>query len=246
MWWRRRLLKRLEFDHKGARRKGTKGHEGMDYQLVVQEIERVIIPLLMNLSEREDSRAFGAMVQRLIENRWSDLCSTLGYSYQPKPGVRSIYDIACQVNGEFMGIDIKTKNLDSGKYSDGGVCSVDNLLDFIVNKGNAFLILEVGHRKSDDDPSVRVVGHVKVVPIHCLPKESYRIENLGSGQVRLNKDLKEVEGQIEWRRTLHDFLRMFCPIIISHYNTVQKKSKLRMQSIKDFEHGGFRTFTAVR
>ena len=49
-----------------------------------------------------------------------------------------------------VGIDVKTKDLDSKKYSDGGICAVGNLLKFLANDRGQFIIAELGHNQSAD------------------------------------------------------------------------------------------------
>lgn len=64
------------------------------------------------------------------------------------PGRRTIYDFASRYNNSFYGFDVKTKDLDSDRYSDGGVCSVANLLKFLANEKAIFVVAEFGHRNA--------------------------------------------------------------------------------------------------
>ena len=63
------------------------------------------------------------------------------------PGRRTIYDFGLLAEGQTIGIDVKTKDLDSKSYSDGGICAVGNLLKCLSNDNGQFLITEFGHKK---------------------------------------------------------------------------------------------------
>jgi len=65
------------------------------------------------ISAREDSRAFGAMIERRITDNWDRICNELGYTAIARPGRRTIFDFAFQEAGSLFGIDVKTKDLDS-------------------------------------------------------------------------------------------------------------------------------------
>lgn len=102
-------------------------------KLFESEISVLFQELNSGMAEREDSRAFGAMIERKITQNWSMLCEKLNCEPVSTPGKRTIFDFACKIDGTLFGFDVKTKDLDSKKYSDGGVCAVGNLLKFLAN-----------------------------------------------------------------------------------------------------------------
>jgi hypothetical protein len=97
----------------------------MNLKSVSQELENSLSglfdELMSGIAEREDSRAFGAMVERRITDNWTAICENLGYGPLERPGRRTIYDFAFQMGSNIVGIDVKTKDLDSTSYSDGGI-----------------------------------------------------------------------------------------------------------------------------
>ena len=99
--------------------------------------------LTSGLAAREDSRAFGAMVEKKIADNWKQICADLGHSPLERPGRRSIFDFALQSNDKIIGLDVKTKDLDSVRYSDGGICSVRNILKFLSQDDGMLLIAEL-------------------------------------------------------------------------------------------------------
>jgi hypothetical protein len=218
----------------------------MNYQEVSKNIEDELVELFKELrkgiSSREDSRAFGAMIEKKITENWVKLCDQLGYSSIVNPGRRTIYDFACTVNGKLLGFDVKTKDLDSTKYSDGGVCAVGNLLKFLANDKGVFMIVEFGHGNSEDSTDTRDITYIKVAPFHCLPADNYRIENLGTGQVRLNYTLHEIWEKIDWQRTYEQFFDIFTELSIIHYKRVQGDAEKRVQSIESFQKRGYNNF----
>lgn len=126
-------------------------HKGnyMDYKKICSAIHKEIANLFLEMNsgiaEREDSRAFGAMVEKRITDNWKRICESLNYLAIPLPGRRTIFDFACNINDVTFGFDVKTKDLDSTKYADGGVCAVGNLLKFMANDKGVFIIVEFGH-----------------------------------------------------------------------------------------------------
>ncbi len=124
----------------------------MDYEQISEKIEQQIETLFEELrsgiSAREDSRAFGAMIEKRITENWNKICSDLGYETIDIPGRRTIFDFACTIQKTLFGFDVKTKDLDTTRYSDGGVCVVGNLLKFLANDKGVFMIVEFGHDKS--------------------------------------------------------------------------------------------------
>ena len=124
----------------------------MNFKSLSLQIENKICGLFDELQsgivEREDSRAFGAMIESRIKGNWTKICTDLSYQLIEIPGRRTIFDFACKANNRLCGFDIKTKDLDTTKYSDGGVCAVGNLLKYMANDKGVFFIVEFGHNKS--------------------------------------------------------------------------------------------------
>ncbi|MCY4332230.1 MAG: hypothetical protein OXC96_06980 [Cyanobacteria bacterium MAG CAR1_bin_15] len=197
-----------------------------------------------DISAREDSRAFGALIEQKIATHWESICMKMEGESVPRPGRRTIYDFGVLYNRKLFGVDVKTKDLDSERYSDGGVCSVDNLLKFLVNNNAVFIVVEVGHNKSSLKSQLRDLSYIKVAPFHLLPKDAYRIENLGTGQVRLNYDISQIYDKIEWNRNLEEFLDIFVEIAISHYENVSQKSQERINKMRRFQNEGYKTFVS--
>lgn len=209
---------------------------------VTTELDRLFDDLCSGMSAREDSRAFGAMIERRITDNWDELCGRLDAEPSIAPGRRTIYDFACTRRGRFYGFDVKTKDLDSTSYSDGGVCAVGNLLKFISNEMAAFIIVEFGHKRSSSDQSLRDLDYIRVAPFHMLPSETYRIENLGTGQVRLNFTVEEVFEKVEWDRTTDEFCDIFSSLSITHYERVKRDADKRADSMRLFKEAGFKDF----
>lgn len=64
---------------------------------------------------REDSRAFGAMIEERLLHKWRNVCRATSAQYVDRHGRRTIYDFAAKHNGLLYGFDAKTKNLDPGR-----------------------------------------------------------------------------------------------------------------------------------
>ncbi|MDX1902811.1 MAG: hypothetical protein SFU27_01530 [Thermonemataceae bacterium] len=196
----------------------------MNYEKISEkielEIEKLFEELRSGISAREDSRAFGAMIEKRITENWENICSNLGYQAIDIPGRRTIFDFACHIENKLFGFDVKTKDLDSTRYSDGGVCAVGNLLKFLANDKGVFMIVEFGHDKSTTKNSSRDIEYIRVAPFHCLPENTYRIENLGTGQVRLNYTINQVWDEIDWNRSYSDFFQDFTNIVNLHFKRV--------------------------
>lgn len=210
------------------------------------EIESLFEELRSGISAREDSRAFGAMIEKRITENWETVCSNLSYEAIELPGRRTIFDFACNIEKKLFGFDVKTKDLDSKSYSDGGVCAVGNLLKFLANDKGVFMIVEFGHDKSTTKNSSRDIEYIRVAPFHCLPENTYRIENLGTGQVRLNYTINQVWDEIDWNRSYNDFFDIFCDLAITHYKRVSADAEKRIKSIKQFKDGGYQNFRFIR
>lgn len=213
---------------------------------IEQEIEDLFEELKSGISAREDSRAFGAMIEKRVAENWSEICKKLNYEYIEIPGKRTIFDFACKIDGKIFGFDIKTKDLDSTKYSDGGVCAVANLLNFLANDKGVFMIIEFGHVRSSEKNDSRDIEYICVAPFHCLPKDTYRIENLGTGQVRLNYTINQVWEEIDWHRPYDEFFDIFCDLAIRHYRRVGADAEKRIKSIEEFKKNGYQYFRVIR
>lgn len=202
--------------------------------------------LMSGISEREDSRAFGAMIEKRITTNWERICEDLGHSALPQPGRRTIYDFGLQAGSQLVGIDVKTKDLDSTKYSDGGICAVGNLLKYLANDKGIFLICEFGHNRASDKSEARDIEYIRVCPFIMLPKDAYRIENLGTGQVRLNYTVNQVWDEIDWGRDPKDFYDLFIDLAIQHYKRVSKDAMNRIASLEAFRDRGYEDFSFRR
>ena len=222
----------------------------MDYQAIAfqitSEVEKLFFEIHSGISAREDSRAFGAMIEKKITDNWKIICNNLGYEAIDIPGRMTIFDFACRINDNIFGFDVKTKDLDSAKYSDGGVCAVGNLLKFLANDNGVFVIVEFGHNKSTLKNNSRDIEYIKISPFHILPADTYRIENLGTGQVRLNYTLNQVWDEIIWDRSYASFYNIFCELAITHYRRVKADAEKRIQSIEVFKKNGYKNFRFIR
>ena len=198
------------------------------------------------MTSREDSRAFGAMIERRITDSWGEITSSLGFVPLVTPGRRTIFDFGFKHEDEVVGIDVKTKDLDSQKYSDGGICAVGNLLKFLANDKGNFLIAEFGHNESRENFGLRDIEYIRVAPFSCLPSTCYRIENLGTGQVRLNYTINQVHDEIEWDRPLNSFFDCFSDLAIKHYERVSRDAQKRIDSINQFKANGYAHFSFSR
>jgi len=165
--------------------------------------------LRSGMAAREDSRAFGAMIERRILDNWRAICERCGFAPVDLPGRRTIFDFGFTVENRVVGIDVKTKDLDTAKYSDGGICAVGNLLKFLANDRGQFIIAEFGHNQSTTATDARDLEYIRVAPFILLPQNCYRIENLGTGQVRLNYTINQVWDEIEWDRDSKAFYDIF-------------------------------------
>jgi hypothetical protein len=109
------------------------------------------------------------MIERRMTDKWSDICKSVNAEFITTPGRRTIYDFACRFQETFFGFDVKTKDLDSGRYSDGGVCAVGNLLKFLANDHGVFTVVEFGHNKAVEGKDLRDLEYIKVAPsTYCL------------------------------------------------------------------------------
>lgn len=207
------------------------------------QIEGLFAELKSGISAREDSRAFGAMIERRIKDNWGAICSKVGYEPVDAPGRRTIFDFGLKADGRIVGIDVKTKDLDSTSYSDGGICAVGNLLKFLANDKGVFLLAEFGHNQASENSDARDIEYIRVAPFIMLPANCYRIENLGTGQVRLNYTINQVWDEIEWDRDLNDFYNIFTDLAIQHYKRVSQDAAKRIRALEQFRSNGFDHFT---
>jgi len=219
----------------------------MHLQNLSDQIEEQLIRLFeetrSGISAREDSRAFGAMIERRITERWSEICHECKFEPLELPGRRTIFDFAFRADGQVVGIDVKTKDLDSKKYSDGGICAIGNLLKFLANDRGIFLIAEFGHNLAAEGSNSRDLEYIRVAPFIFLPENAYRIENLGTGQVRLNYTINQVWEEIDWTRDINVFYDFFTRLAITHYERVGRDAQKRIGAIKRFREGGYERFT---
>ena len=222
----------------------------MNQKEVSKQVERKISDLFEELrsgiSEREDSRAFGAMVEKHIADNWESLCSDLGCSPLDRPGRRTIFDFAFLKEDRIVGIDVKTKDLDSRRYSDGGMCAVGNLLKYLANDNGVFLIAEFGLNKISDKSGRREIEYIRVAPFVMLPQSAYRIENLDTGQVRLNYTLNQIWGEIEWDRRIAEFYDLFVDLAITHYRRVSRDAGNRIEALERFRNDEYRNFSFTK
>ncbi len=75
----------------------------------------------------------------------------------------------------------------------------------MANDKGVFMIVEFGHDKSTTKNNSRDIEYISVAPFHTLPADTYRIENLGTGQVRLNYTINQVWDEIDWEKFYPDF-----------------------------------------
>ncbi|MBI4658537.1 MAG: hypothetical protein HY735_06760 [Verrucomicrobia bacterium] len=222
----------------------------MDLKDISQRIESELTELFEELrsgiSAREDSRAFGALIEHRIKQNWEAICSRCGFVPVDLPGRRTIFDFGFKIEERIVGIDVKTKDLDTTKYSDGGICAVGNLLKFLANDRGQFIIAEYGHNQSSTDSGARDLEYIRVAPFTCLPVNAYRIENLGTGQVRLNYTINQVWEEIDWERDNNRFYDYFTDLAIQHYQRVGRDAQRRLQAIQAFRQGGYAHFQFIR
>lgn len=213
---------------------------------VEQKLSELFTELRSGISEREDSRAFGAMIEKRITDNWERVCDELGYSALERPGRRTIFDFAFSEGGRIVGVDVKTKDLDSTRYSDGGICAVGNLLKFLANDKGVFLLAEFGHNKSSERTGRRDIEYIRVVPFILLPQNAYRIENLGTGQLRLNYSVNQVWDEIDWGREMNEFFDIFVDLSIQHYRRVSRDALIRIAALEEFKRNGYKHFSFGR
>ncbi len=199
------------------------------------------------IGKREDSRADGAQLEKKLLSYWPELCTKLGSKFGGIPGNRTIFDVSHSFKHNFFGIDIKTKNLDPGKYSDGGVCSVANLLKFLEKNDTIFVILEIGHIKAKTGNAKRQILYAKTAPIHVMPfeledKKVIGIENLGTGQVRLKFKMNQIYDNLDWKRSKEEFIEYLVELAIGRYSVFGIQAENRVDLSKQYKRGNYENF----
>ncbi len=215
-------------------------------QTLETELSKLFEELRSGIAAREDSRAFGAMIEHRITQNWNSICTSQGFLPVDLPGRRTIFDFGFKVDDRIVGIDVKTKDLDTTKYSDGGICAVGNLLKFLANDHGHFIIAEFGHNLSSAHTGTRDLEYIRVAPFIFLPVNAYRIENLGTGQVRLNYTINQVWDEIEWDRDTKKFYDYFTDLAMKHYERVGRDAAKRAEAIREFRKNGYTKFQFIR
>jgi hypothetical protein len=204
-----------------------------DFRVLCQQIDSSLARLVheREFPEQPDARAFGAYVEQAALGEWGELCSEWSVEPRDHPGRRTIYDASFVAEGVVIGVDFRTKDLADNRYSDGGICAVGNLLRFMVRESATLVITEFGYAIED---GVATFDYVVSAPIHALPIATYRIENLGTGQLRLNDSIHDCASAIAWERSTEEFFAEFAPLCIKHYGRVKERADLRIKSVEDF------------
>ena len=211
----------------------------MNLQNFYRQTDKSFEQLISNtvMKEQPDSRAFGAYVEKLIKDNWQNLCKEWGAIPQEHPGRRTIYDVNCIVENEKIGFDIKSKDLDTTRYADGGICAVGNLLKYMVRNNASLILSEFGYMIKNNSV---VFDYVVSIPFHLLPEDTYRIENLGTGQLRLNYTLKKSYQDVSWNRTKTSFYEIFSKLCLKHYSKVSEVAEKRRKAIEWFIKSGYK------
>jgi hypothetical protein len=194
---------------------------------------------------REDSRAFGAAIEQRVRDQWAAICAENAWEPLDAPGKRDIGDASCRCGSTMIRVDVKTHDLDANRYADGGVCSVDNLLRLLAGAEDTgwLVVLEVAHRAKGDK---RELVSVRAAPLHVLPVDALRIENLGTGQLRLDEAVSDLVPRVAWDRTVPEFLAPLVVKAMEHYDKVVKDARKRRDHLQAFARDGYRDFKSVR
>ena len=163
------------------------------------------------------------MIEKRITDNWENVCTKLVFDSMPIPARRTIFDFAGRIEGVIHGFDVKTKDLVKTSYSDGSVCAVGNLLKFLANDKGVFIVIEFGHNVSRETKKGRDLEYIRICPFHLLPADTYRVENLGTGQARLNYSVHQVWDEIDWKRDTTTFFDRFTELAIKHYERVGRR-----------------------
>lgn len=211
-----------------------------------EALERSVAEVMqVEFERREDSRAFGAAIEQCVRDQWEAICDDNAWEALDAPGKRDIGDVSCCCAATMIRVDVKTHDLDADRYADGGVCSVDNLLRLLAGTEDTGLlvVLEVAHRAKGDK---RKLDSVRAVPLHALPVDALRIENLGAGQLRLDDTVSALCERAEWKRTVQEFLDPFVVLAMEHYDKVAEVAGKRRERLEAFVRDGYRDFKSVR
>jgi len=211
-----------------------------------KELENIFEELMSWVTEREDSRAFWAMIEKRITSNRKNICNKLWFEAVENPWRRTIYDFACTINWIIIWFDVKTKDLDGTKYSDWWICAVWNLLKFLANDKWVFMVVEFWHTKTSEKSNTRDLEYIKVAPFHVLPENSYRIENLWTGQVRLNYTINQVINEVNRERSYSDFFDIFTSLCVTHYERVSRDATKRKEAIQRFRDSWYERFQFSR
>ena len=105
------------------------------------------------------------------------------------------------------------------------------------------MVVEFGHNKAVEDKTLRDLEYIKVAPFHLLPSGTFRIENLGTGQVGLNYSINQIFEEIDWERSLEGFFDIFVDLAIKHYERVGRVAQTRIDALVKFRAGGYKSFS---
>lgn len=205
------------------------------YELCRELDERFAEVAAPGLEAQPDSRAVGAYAEKAVLDQWDAICKGLAVDPLQPPGRRTIYDAAFTLDRTLVGIDVRTKDLDETRYADGGVCSVGNLLKLLTRDVGVLIVAELGYR--DLEGRIDFV-YARSAPLHCMPFDAFRIENLGTGQVRLDKSVGDSENAIDWNRSVDAFVRDFADLAIAHYGRVERVARSRAEALEVFKRTG--------
>ncbi len=212
-----------------------------------EALERAVSAIVPSgLEAREDARAFGAAIERLVRDEWPSICANNGWVALDPPGKRDIGDVRCESHATELRVDVKTHDRDEGAYADGGVCSVDNFLRLLAGPADCGLlvVLEVTHES--DGARGRKLVSVDAIALHCAPTALLRVENLGTGQVRLDERVRTLKESAQWNRTVTEFLAPFVALAKAHYDAVIDAASQRKSNLDEFVARGYRGFKGVR
>lgn len=121
-----------------------------------------------------------------------------------------------------------------------------NLLKFMANDKGVFVVVEFGHNQAVADKDLRDLEYIRAAPFHLLPDNCYRIENLGTGQVRLNYSIHQVWDEIDWERSHKKFFEIFTDLAIAHYERVGRDALKRVDSIREFKKNDYNVFKFLK
>ena len=102
--------------------------------------------------------------------------------------------------------------------------------------------MEFGHNAAKEGKDLRDLEYIRVAPFHLLPSNAYRIENLGTDQVRLNYSINQLMDEVDWDRPLSAFFDIFTDLAISHYERMGRDAIRRAESMRSFREGGYLRF----